>query len=77
MELCYRYVVERGPLPDDGDGGAGFPVLGKTLLDMAADEYSDPATAQQSKQLMRILLNHHLGGKILHTRELIKELQKL
>jgi DNA repair protein RecO (recombination protein O) len=81
-ELCYRYAIERGPLPDDsgpdeGDGSAGFPVLGKTLLDMAADEYSDPVTAQQSKQLMRMLLNHHLGGKILHTRELIKELQKL
>jgi hypothetical protein len=26
---------------------------------------------------MRVLLNHHLGGKILHTRELIKDLQKL
>jgi DNA repair protein RecO (recombination protein O) len=76
-ELCYRYAVERGPLPDDQDDSSGFPVLGKTLLDMAADEYGDPATAQQSKQLMRILLNHHLGGKILHTRELIKELQKL
>ena len=76
-ELCYRYVVELGALPDGGDGSTGFPVLGKTLLDMAADEYADPATAQQSKQLMRMLLNHHLGGKILHTRELIKELQKL
>lgn len=76
-ELCYRYAVERGALPDGGDGSTGFPVLGKTLLDMAADEYADPATAQQSKQLMRMLLNHHLGGKILHTRELIKELQKL
>ena len=81
-EVCYRYVVERGPLPDesgpdDGAGSTGFLVLGKTLLDMAADEYADPATAQQSKQLMRMLLNHHLGGKILHTRELIKELQKL
>jgi DNA repair protein RecO (recombination protein O) len=81
-ELCYRYAVERGPLlndtrQDDGEGGTGFPVLGKTLLDMAADEYADPVTAQQSKQLMRMLLNHHLGGRILHTRELIKELQKL
>lgn len=76
-ELCYRYVVEQGALADDGNDSAGFPVFGKTLLDMAADEYADPATAQQSKQLMRILLNHHLGGKILHTRELIKELQKL
>ncbi|MGA7595338.1 MAG: DNA repair protein RecO [Gallionella sp.] len=81
-ELCYRYAVDRGPLPDgggrdEGDDSAGFSVLGKTLLDMASDEYGDPATAQQSKQLMRILLNHHLGGKKLHTRELIKELQKL
>ena len=52
-------------------------MLGKTLLDMAADDYADPVSAQQSKQLMRMLLNHHLGGKILHTRELIKDLQKL
>ena len=76
-ELCYRYAVERGPLPDDGDTQTGLPVLGKTLLDMAADDYTDPVTAQQSKQLMRMLLNHHLGGKTLHTRELIKDLQKL
>lgn len=73
----YRYIVEHGALPDDGDGKTGLPVLGKTLLDMAADDYSDPLSAQQSKQLMRMLLNHHLGGKLLHTRELIKDLQKL
>jgi DNA repair protein RecO (recombination protein O) len=71
----YRYVVEQGALPDDGD--AGLKILGRTLLAMAADDYSDPVAAQQSKQLMRMLLNHHLGGKILHTRELIKDLQKL
>jgi DNA repair protein RecO (recombination protein O) len=76
-ELCYRYAVERGALPDDGDARTGIQLLGKTMLDMAADDYSDPLTAQQSKQLMRMLLNHHLGGKILHTRELIKDLQKL
>ena len=77
QELCYRYVLERGVLPDDGDARSGLPVLGKTMLDMAVDDYTDPFTAQQSKQLMRVLLNHHLGGKILHTRELIKDLQKL
>lgn len=80
-DVSYRYAVERGVLPnagaDDGDARSGFPVLGKTLLDMAADDYADPVTAQQSKQLMRVLLNQHLGGKKLHTRELIKELQKL
>ena len=76
-EVCYRYVVERGAIPDDGSVRTGLPVQGKTLLDMAADEYADPVTAQQSKQLMRVLLNHQLGGKTLHTRELIKDLQKL
>jgi len=76
-ELCYRYAVEHGAVPDDDDARAGVPVSGKTLLDMAADDYADPVTAQQSKQLMRVLLNHHLGGKILHTRELIKDMQKL
>ncbi|MDZ4200959.1 MAG: DNA repair protein RecO [Gallionella sp.] len=76
-EVCYRYAVERGALPDDGETGVGLPLAGKTLLDMAADDYADVLTAQQSKQLMRMLLNHHLGGKVLHTRELIKDLQKL
>jgi DNA repair protein RecO (recombination protein O) len=75
-DACYRYAVERGALPDDGMRG-GFKVFGRTLLAMANDDYTDPVVVQQSKQLMRMLLNHHLGGKILHTRELIKDLQKL
>ena len=76
-ELRYRYAVERGAFPEDSDTRAGLPVLGKTMLDMAADDYRDPVSSKQSKQLMRMLLNHYLGGKTLHTRELIKDLQKL
>jgi DNA repair protein RecO (recombination protein O) len=56
---------------------SGLPVSGKTLQDMAVDDYSDAQSARQGKQLMRMLLNHHLGGKTLHTRELIKDLTKL
>lgn len=76
-ELCYRYVVEHGVLPDDGKASSGVRLDGKTLLDMYNDDYADPTTAKQSKQLMRMLLNHHLDGKMLHTRELIKDFQKL
>ncbi|MDO8208190.1 MAG: DNA repair protein RecO [Gallionella sp.] len=76
-EAAYRYVQELGALTDNGEVHAGLQVQGKTLLAMAADDYSNPVAAQQSKQLMRMLLNHHLGGKTLHTRELIKDLQKL
>jgi DNA repair protein RecO (recombination protein O) len=73
----YRYVVERGALPLGAEAAEGLSVSGKTLLDMAADDYRDGVSALQSKQLMRMLLNHYLAGKVLHTRELIKDLQKL
>lgn len=69
----YRYVIEHGA---SRDAEEGLPILGKTLQDMAADDYRDAVSARQGKQLMRMLLNHHLAGKPLHTRELIKELQR-
>ncbi len=72
----YRYVIEHGVLPDGAGSPEGLMVTGKTLLDMAADDYRDASSARQGKQLMRMLLNHYLAGKTLHTRELIKDLQK-
>ena len=72
----YRYVVEHGAVADSEEAPEGLTVLGKTLQDMAADDYRDPVSARQGKQLMRMLLNHYLAGKVLHTRELIKDLQK-
>ncbi len=73
----YRYILEHGAIEETADSGQGMPVLGKTLLDMAADDYRDVNSARQSKQLMRMLLDHHLAGKKLHTRELMRDLQKL
>lgn len=70
----YRFVIERGPVRAAEDG---YPISGKTLLDMAADDYRDANSARQGKQLMRLLLNHYLAGKPLHTRELIKDLLKV
>lgn len=75
VQGSYRYVAERGALPDDGH--TGLKISGKTLLAMANDDYTDPVVGQQSKQLMRMMLGHHLGGKMLHTRELIKDMQKI
>ncbi|MBI5658816.1 MAG: DNA repair protein RecO [Nitrosomonadales bacterium] len=72
--IQYRYVIERGAVPAEEAGTGGTVVRGKTLRDMAADDYRDSVSAQQSKQLMRTLLNHHLDGRLLHTRELIKDL---
>jgi DNA repair protein RecO (recombination protein O) len=73
----YRYILEHGAISETSDASQGLPVAGKTLLDMAADDYRDTNSARQSKQLMRMLLDHHLAGKALHTRELMRDLQKL
>jgi DNA repair protein RecO (recombination protein O) len=32
---------------------------------------------QQSKALMRVLINHYLGSQTLNTRRLLKDLQQL
>jgi len=72
----YRYILERGAIPDERDFSEGLLISGKTLQDIAADDYTDVNSARQGKQLMRMLLNHHLGGVVLHTRELIKDLKK-
>jgi DNA repair protein RecO (recombination protein O) len=77
----YRYVAERGASStgktDSRNGLQSCQVTGKTLLDMLRDDYSDPQTQQQSKQLMRTLLAHYLGDKPLYTRQLLIDLQGL
>ncbi len=75
-DVHYRYVFERGPVRQK-TGQNGVELSGKTLLDMAADDYGDPVTLQQSKALMRALINHYLGEGTLHTRQILKDLQEL
>ena len=72
------YVVdpERGARVA-GPGEVWPVVLGKTLLDMEHEDYTDPATQAQSKQLMRFLLAHHLGGQPLNTRQILIDLMQL
>jgi DNA repair protein RecO (recombination protein O) len=88
----YQYMIERGPVRTGGvtsnAGRANIPgvghrlekqleLTGLTLLDMLRDDYSNPVTLQQSKALMRMLINHYLGNQTLNTRQLLKDLQQL
>lgn len=72
------YVVdpERGAQPARPADTAPR-VLGKTLIDMQAGQYDDPATQAQSKHLMRYLLAYHLHGAQLNTRQILIDLQNL
>ncbi len=88
-DCSYRYQIERGPVmharafASSGNPGGGgddenrLELAGQTLLDMARDDYSNAVTQQQSKALMRVLINHYLGNQTLNTRQLLKDLQQL
>jgi DNA repair protein RecO (recombination protein O) len=77
-ERRYTYVIERGPVAAAEMGeGNGLQLLGQTLLDMHSDDYSSALTLQQSKALMRMLINHYLGDQVLHTRHLLRDLQEI
>jgi DNA repair protein RecO (recombination protein O) len=75
-ENTYRYEAEYGACELSATKN-GVQLQGKTLLDMARDDYSNAQTQAQSKQLMRYLLAHYLGDKPLHTRQLLIDLQGL
>ncbi len=71
----YVFVIERGAIPAAAaaeDGQAR--ISGRTLLDMAADRYEEARTLAESKQLMRRLLTHYLGGQLLQSRKVFMEL---
>lgn len=70
----YSYVLGHG-VTQLQHNDTGFH--GKTLLDMATGDLSDPITLAEGKILMRSLLAHYLGDKPLATRQLLIDLQKL
>jgi DNA repair protein RecO (recombination protein O) len=72
----YAYEAERGPVETrrtDGDS----VISGRTLLDMAADDYDNARTRDEARRLMRALIAERLGGQALHTRAVLSELQDL
>jgi DNA repair protein RecO (recombination protein O) len=76
-EREYWYVVERGPVPA-GEGEVppnAVKLNGLTLLDLERGRFEDAATVAQSKQLMRLLINHSLDGQELATRALVRDMK--
>lgn len=76
-DVNYRYIIERGPVVDNDDEIGAPQVMGQTLIDMAEGRFESVNTLLQSKQLLRHLISHHLGGQPLQSRRMFKELQSL
>jgi len=70
----YVYEPDRGPVrASHGD----LLVSGRTLLDLAADDYSRSETRDEARHLMRALIGQRLHGQVLHTRSVLMELNEL
>jgi len=75
-EKRYAYEAERGPIETTRANGDSV-ISGRTLLDMAADDYADAKTREEARRLMRALIAERLSGQSLHTRAVLAELQDL
>ena len=70
----YAYEPDRGPVRS---AHGELIVSGRTLLDLAADDYSRTETRDEARYLMRALIGQRLHGQTLHTRSVLLELNDL
>ena len=76
-DSLYRYEIEHGPVKLLSSDGSALLLRGKTLIDLARDDYSDARSLTEAKPLMRTLIAHYTGGRELESRKIFKELQEL
>ena len=76
-DAVYAYEVERGPVKVSTTSRAPNIVHGSTLVCLSAGEFSERTTLNESKSLMRELLQHYLTGRDLETRKIFRDLQDL
>jgi DNA repair protein RecO (recombination protein O) len=65
----YQYVIEHGPLPASGESGNALRLSGAALLAIGRGDFTNPEHLLAARRLLRAVLEHHLGGKVLRTRE--------
>lgn len=73
----YAYEIEHGPVRLQRPGDSSLAVCGKTLIDLSNEDFTDPRSLLEAKQLMRALIAYYTDGKGLETRKIFRELQEL
>lgn len=70
----YVYLVERGAVESAPGPQA---IRGTTLLGLRDGHLSGAVELKEAKRLMRRIIDHHLGGKALKSRELFKHVKSV
>ncbi len=64
----YAYLPMRGPVLLENAAGTGVQISGRSLLAFKGDDLEDAIIMQETKRLMRTVIDSHLGGKPLNSR---------
>src|SRR5690606_288407 len=70
-EKYYQYFPERGFIASLDAEKTNMNYSGASLIALRDEDFSDPATLQDAKRLMRVVLTRYLGDKPLKSRELL------
>jgi DNA repair protein RecO (recombination protein O) len=81
-DAFYNYFLEHGPvISQDNNTGVTPRISGGCLIALANEQYQQIATSPQYlaelKQLMRFVINHHLGNRKLKSRDLFRPVDDL
>lgn len=72
----YSYRLGEGPAPVVDVAHDSLVMRGRSLLALAAGRLEDAETLRDAKRLMRAALDQQLGGRPLHSRQLLMDLQR-
>lgn len=76
-EQWYSYKLQKGPQRFQSEDLEGMRLRGRTLLNLAQGQLTDPVSLREAKHLLRWLLSFYLGNKPLKSQNLLKELRQL
>ena len=71
----YDYRVEQGPVPVSRSEGP-LVFRGATLQGIAARRFDDADVLNAAGRLLRAVVRHHLGGKELQSRKVLREMHR-
>ena len=74
----YRYILGKGPVLVESHAGKQKDLLisGASLLAFAGERLHDATSLRDAKRLTRLVLDYYLGGRPLHSRQLLIDLQR-
>jgi DNA repair protein RecO (recombination protein O) len=73
-ERCYRFALQSGPQPCMAE--APGAVYGRSLTELQSENFSDARSLRDAKRVLRAAIDACLDGRVLKSREVMRELRR-